>query len=165
MPSTKKEFCSRKPNRLPDFDYGSNGAYFVTICTEKRRNILSNIVGDGFPVPKRAGMIAETFIQMLPAKYPCARVDKYVIMPDHIHMILFIENVEGTGNPSPTLENIIGWYKYGVTKRINTEMGTSAERVFQRSYYDHVIRGEQDYVEIWEYIENNPRKRVLDRQV
>ena len=93
---------TRKPNRLPDFDYGSNGAYFVTICTENRRHILSDIVGDGFSVPKKPGIIAEAFIQMIPEKYPCVRVDKYVIMPDHIHMIVFVEKEDGTGNPSPT---------------------------------------------------------------
>lgn len=162
MSDEKKE---RKPNRLPDFDYGSNGAYFVTICTENRRHILSDIEGDGFPVPKKPGMIAETFIRMIPEKYPCVRVDKYVIMPDHIHMIIFIEKEDGKGNPSPTLGNIIGWYKYSMTKQINAEKEISAGRVFQRSYYDHVIRGEQDYLEIWEYIENNPRKKVLDMQL
>lgn len=165
MTNTEKEFCTRKPNRLPDFDYSSNGAYFVTICTENRRNILSEIVGDGFPVPKKPGMIAEMFIHMIPDKYPCVRVDKYVIMPDHIHIILFIERDEGTGNPSPTLGNVVGWYKYNVTKQINVGIGVSGERVFQRSYYDHVIRGEQDYLEIWEYIDNNPRKKILDNQM
>ena len=161
MPNEENK--ARKPNRLPDFDYGSNGAYFVTICTEKRRNILSDIVGDGVSVPKKPGIIAETFMRMIPEKYPCARVDKYVIMPDHIHMIIFIEREEGTGNPSPTLGNIVGWYKYSVTKQINAEMGISTGRVFQRSYYDHVIRGEQDYLETWEYIEGNPQKWFADR--
>ena len=84
-------------------------------------------------------------------------------MPDHIHLLLRIDWDLGTGNPSPTLGNIVGWYKYSVTKQINAEMGISTGRVFQRSYYDHVIRGEQDYLETWEYIEGNPQKWFADR--
>jgi REP element-mobilizing transposase RayT len=88
-------------------------------------------------------------------------VDKYVVMPDHIHLLLRIDTDLGTGNPSPTLGNIIGWYKYQVTREINEQFGQQGERVFQRSYYDHVIRNQRDYDEIWQYIENNPRKRLM----
>ena len=82
------ELPQRKPNRLSDYDYDQNGAYFVTVCTQDRRKILSTIVGDGSPVPKPAGMIAETMIAQIPDKYPSVSVDKYVIMPDHIHIII-----------------------------------------------------------------------------
>ena len=77
-------------------------------------------------------------------------------MPNHIHILLRIDNIAGTGNPSPTLGKIIGWYKYQVTKTVNDWCGTIGARFFQRSYHDHVIRGEKDYSEIWEYIHNNP---------
>jgi len=149
----------RKKTRLEDFDYSTPGAYFITICTQNRRNILSNIVGDGFPVSKMSGKIAERFIKMISVKYPKARVDKYVIMPNHIHMILEMEKDLGeTGNPSPTMGTIIGWYKYQVSTHINLAKGTAGQRVFQRSYYDHVIRNQQDYNEIWQYIDSNPAK-------
>ena len=82
----------RKPNRLTEYDYNQNGAYFVTICTQDRKKILSEIVGDGFPVPKPFGTIAEDYIKMIPAKYPLVFVDKYIVMPDHIHMLLRIDN-------------------------------------------------------------------------
>jgi hypothetical protein len=59
------------------------------------------------------------------------------------------------------LGNIIGWYKYQVTREINTQFGQQVERVLQRSYYDHVIRNQRDYDEIWQYIENNPRKWLM----
>ena len=75
---------SRKQNRLPDYDYSQNSAYFVTLCTQDRKQILSDIVGDGFPVPKVCGKIAEEMIRKIPKKYPYVSVDKYVIMPDHI---------------------------------------------------------------------------------
>ena len=184
------ELQTRKPNRLWEYDYSTNGAYFITICTQDRRKILSSIVGDGSPVPKPCGMIAEKLIAQIPEKYPTVSVDNYVIMPDHIHMLLRFDCHSGTGdpsstvdcysgtgdpsptvdcysgteNPSPTLGNVIGWYKYQVTKQMNLQLNSKSERVFQRSYYDHVIRNQKDYDEIWQYIENNPRKWRIERQ-
>lgn len=155
------ELQQRKPNRIEDYDYSLNGAYFVTICTQDREKILSDIVGDGFPVPTPFGKIAEEMIGQIPVKYPDVVVDKYVIMPDHIHMLLRIDRTIGTGDPSPTLGNIIGWYKYQVTKQVNDLTGNAGGRIFQRSYYDHVIRNQHDYNEIWQYIENNPKKWVI----
>ena len=155
------KYDQRKPNRLTEYDYSQNGAYFVTICTHGREKILSRIVGDGFPVPMLPGQIAEELIHQIAIKYPSVSVDKYIIMPDHIHLLLRIDQRVGTGNPSPTLGNIIGWYKYQLTKQINLLSGTSGKRILQRSYYDHVIRCQQDYDEIWQYIENNPRKWIL----
>ena len=67
------------------------------------------------------------------------------------------------GRPVPYVRNIIGWYKYQVTKHVNLLARTQGERIFQRSYYDHVIRNQQDYDEIWQYIENNPAKWLLTR--
>ena len=157
------ELPQRKPNRLSDYDYDQNGAYFVTVCTQDRKNILSTIVGDGSPVPKPYGMIAETMIAQIPDKYPSVTVDKFVIMPDHIHLLLRFDRDNGTGNPSPTLGNVVGWYKYQVTKQINLQLNNKGERIFQRSYYDHVIRNQHDYDEIWQYIENNPRKWFVQK--
>lgn len=153
------ELPKRKINRLADYDYNQNGAYFITICTQDRKPILSQIVGDGSPVPKTAGLIAEKTIMQITEKYPSVSVEKHVIMPDHIHILLRIDN--GTGNPSPTLGNIIGWYKYQVTKEVNRQNYTAGEKLFQRSYYDHVIRNQQDDNAVWEYIEQNPRKRMM----
>lgn len=157
------ELRQRKPNRIQKYDYSQNGAYFIAVCTQDRKEILSDIVGDGFPVPKPIGSVAEETIRQIPNKYPAA-VDQYVIMPDHIHLLLRIDRNTGTGDPSSTLGNIIGWYKYQVTKQANLLAGTQGERIFQRSYYDHVIRNQQDYDEIWQYIENNPGKWVNQRR-
>ena len=156
------EHAKRKANRLTEYDYSTSGAYFVTICTQDRKPILSTIVGDGFPVPKPIGLIAEEYVQKIPGKYPSVFVDQYAIMPDHIHILLRFDL--GTGNPSPTLGNVIGWYKYQVTKQVNSQYNIAGEKLFQRSYYDHVIRNQQDYNEIWEYIENNPRKWVIQKR-
>ena len=148
----------RHSNRIKGYDYSQNGAYFITVCTKDRKKILSYIVGDGSPVPKPYGIVAEKIIAQIPIKYPSVAVDKYVIMPDHIHMLLRFDMNCGTGNPSPTLGNVMGWYKYQVTKQINQQSNSKGERVFQRSYYDHVIRNQHDYDEIWQYIENTPMK-------
>ena len=156
------ELQQRKPNRLTEYDYSQNGAYFVTICTQDRKKVLSDIVGDGSPVPKPIGKIAEEYIRKISGKYPTVSIDRYVIMPDHIHILLRVN--DGTGNPSPTLGNVIGWYKYQVTKQVNAQLNNSSEKLFQRSYYDHVIRNQQDYNEAWEYIENNPRKWIMQNR-
>ena len=153
------EFCERKPNRIPEYDYGTNGAYFVTICTQDRKKILCDIVGDdAHIVPKTYGMIAEKYIRNVP------EIEKYVIMPDHIHMIIRLDNGSMWAS-TPTdcqpqhnrISNIVRSIKVLVAKEIG-------ESIFQRSYYDHVIRNQQDYNEIWQYIENNPRKWVIQKQ-
>lgn len=151
------ELPKRKANRLKHFDYSTNGAYFITICTKDRKCILSNIVGDGFPVPRLTpcGKIVFDLINEIVLKYDKVCVSKYVIMPNHIHMILNVSNDSGTENPSPTISKIMGWFKYTATKQINMLCGISGQKIFQRSFYDHIIRNENDFNEIYRYIENN----------
>ena len=97
------ELPKRKPNRLQNYDYSSNGGYFVTICTEGREKTLSEIVGDGFPVPKRPGEIAEQMILQIPKRYAGVTVEQYVVMPNHIHMLIRIDSMmDGRdGEPVP----------------------------------------------------------------
>ena len=149
----------RKPNRLHEYDYSTNGAYFVTICTQGRKKILSSIVGDdAHIVPKPFGKILEKYIRNV------AEIEKYVIMPDHVHMLLRLDNGSMWAS-TPTdrapqhnrVSNIVRSLKVLVAKEIG-------ESIFQRSYYDHVIRNQQDYDEIWHYIENNPRKWLRNQK-
>ena len=158
----KSSLPQRKPNRISNFDYRSHGAYFVTICTHERRNTLCSIVGDGFPIPKPSGTIAASVIAAIPEHFPQVRVDHSVVMPNHIHLLLFIDSSSSPHLPCPTLGNVIGWYKYQVTKQINLSCGTAGAKVFQRSYHDHVIRGQRDYDQIWEYIDTNPLRWTID---
>ena len=148
------ELPQRKKIRAGEYDYGQCGAYFVTICTQNRRPILSNIVGDdAHIVPKRYGQIVEKYLKN------AAEIEKYVIMPDHIHMLIHLEE-QGAEKRSPQasrIASIVRSIKTLTTKEIG-------EPIFQRSYYDHVIRNQRDYNEIWEYIENNPRKWMLRKQ-
>lgn len=111
---------SQKENRLKCFDYSSNGAYFITICTKDRKCILGQIVGDRLPVQKLSvlGKIVDDLINEIPNKYNNATVDKYIIMPNHIHIIITLSNNYGTGNPSRTVSNIMGCFKYTAVKKI-----------------------------------------------
>ena len=155
----QENLSKRKPTRLKDFDYSQNGYYFITICTYQKQKALGNIVGEGFPLPQltQQGKIVEKYILSVNKKYPCVAVNKFVIMPNHIHIILCVGN-NGRGNPSPTISNVVGWLKYNATKQINLIDGNTGNQIFQRSFHDHIIRGENDYLKIWNYIDTNPQK-------
>lgn len=157
------ELPKRKPTRLKDYDYSQDGYYFITICTQNRKKILST-VGEGFPLPKltQHGEITERLLLEIAERYEEIKIDKYVIMPNHIHVLFALKN-GGRGNPSPTIDKAMGWFKYTVTKEINKQSGTPGKKIFQRSFHDHVIRGEQDYKEIWQYIDSNPVKWKDDK--
>ena len=81
-------------------------------------------------------------------------------MPNHIHLLLVVQNsyitAGGTENPSPTIGNVVGWLKYQITKQINDIRGIAGQKIFQRSYHDHIIRNEKDFQMIWEYVDKNP---------
>ncbi len=149
----------RKPIRLRGFDYNQNGFYFMTVCTKEKQKILCDIVGDGaLDVPKirlsQAGKIVERYI-LSSNKIPEITVDAYAIMPNHIHLILSVNNKNGTSKaPSPT-NNIISHTISTLKRFVNKEIG---HNIFQRSFYDHIIRDEKDYLKIAEYIETNPQK-------
>ena len=161
------EHPERKPNQLTEYDYSTDGAYFITICTQDRKKILSNIVGGGaFDAPKvvftNIGEIARKHIENS-NRIPGLTVDKYVIMPDHIHLILLIDETAAKGTskaPSPT-NALIPHFVSTFKRFCHRDLGAA---IFQRSYYDHVIRNQRDYDEIWQYIENNPRKWVMQNR-
>ena len=151
------ELLQRKPNRLREYDYSQNGACFVTICTKDRLAVLSNIVGnDAHIVPKAYGRIVEKYIRNVP------EVEKYVIMPDHIHMIIRFENEQNRDTEQEVrCRNRVASIVRSIKTLTTKEIGIA---IFQRSYYDHVIRNCHDYNETWEYIENNPRKWLMKQQ-
>ena len=161
----------RKSNRLKCYDYSENGGYFITICTEQRKPLLSHIAdiadphtGDTVhqPVPKiiltEVGMIVADAISEIPKRYEGVFVDASVIMPNHVHMMLRIEKEGGRAMPvpadRPTLSRIMQHFKGAVTKRAHTV-------VWQSHFYDHVIRNETDYLDCMRYIEENPLKWLL----
>ncbi len=154
----KNNLPKRKPTRLKGYDYSTPGAYFITICTHNRQCILSNIVGEGFhALPQNIltpiGIEIEKSIQFINDNYIGVMINKFVIMPNHIHLIVNLDNSGGYGNPP--LQNVIGQLKSYTTNKFG-------DSIWQRSYHDHIIRGEKDYQKIWEYIDTNPLKWELD---
>ena len=134
----------RRDMRLREFDYSLPGAYFLTVCTKSRRQILSTI-HEGCTILSAVGRICETQLLLLEERYP-VRIERHVIMPNHVHMLL----------------SLCSW-KSVTTKLVNTEMHTPGNVVWQRSFYDHVVRNEDDFRDVWQYIDNNPKKWELDR--
>ena len=146
---------SRKPNRLNGYDYSSQGAYFITICTLDRKCTLSHIVGgDALIAPQtnltHCGEIARKYIESMPG------IDKYVIMPNHIHLLIAIDGPMKASAPTISVPNLIRSFKVLVSKEIG-------QSIWQRSYHDHIIRDEEDYLNHLQYIENNPAKWSEDK--
>ena len=155
----------RKTNRLQNYDYSQNGAYFITTCTKNKQMTLGAIENNlDTPTMKLSG-IGETvrgFIEYLLFTGSNVYIPNYIIMPNHIHLILIVETDTADGTPraaSPT--------KALIPKTINAIKGLSSKKagysLWQRSYYDHVIRNEEDYIRIDEYITNNPMNWLTDR--
>lgn len=148
----------RKNIRLNDCNYSSNGAYFITICTKNKENLLWENVGancvrplDQLPLSK-IGIVIENEIYKLNTVYENIKVDKYQIMPNHIHLIIFIyEDSNGRTQFAPTISRIIKQFKGSITKQIGFS-------IWQKSFYDRVIRNEKEYQSVWNYIHNNPLK-------
>ena len=165
---SNNDFSERKRLRLKDFDYSSNNFYFVTVCVNDKEPLLSNIVGDdAHIVPKKIilkpyGKIAEKHILRINTMYQNVYVEKYIIMPNHIHMLIFIDRYEdGIANEhgtmwasSPTstdLSTVIRTFKTMVTKEIGTP-------IWQRSFYDEIIKNETHFQNVWNYIAYNALK-------
>ena len=153
----------RKKNRLQNYDYSQNGAYFITICTENRKCLLSEIVGGGvLDAPathlRAFGIVVDRRIREMNRIYTNVQTVKYVIMPNHVHLLVCVdtrENFDGNGTsrtPSPTNE-IIPQYISTFKRLCNREFGGN---IWQRSYHDHILRTRPEYEQISQYIATNP---------
>ena len=181
---------SRRPMRLKGWDYRTPGAYFVTICTHRRACLFGEIAGDAMQLNEH-GDIAAICWEAIPAHYAMAQIDEFVIMPNHMHGIVFIlpsemddghDMVVGArhavplhaspgddagrfGQPDPeSLSTIIRSYKSFVTRRINQHRHTPGACVWQRGYYDHIIRDDVNLGAVRRYIRDNPLQWALDRE-
>ena len=155
------ELPKRKPNRLRKYDYSTPGAYFLTICTAGGKCIFWERVGATIGRPQKPplsqyGRIVDEAIREIPLHYPAVSVDHYIVMPNHIHLLLQI-HTDKDGRPmvAPTASRIVQQLKGAITKRIG-------HSVWQKLFHDYVIRGEQDYLKIWTYIDNNPARWAED---
>ena len=155
------ESWKRKRNRLPGFDYGSTNAYFITVCVESRQNLFWKCLKPAFVRPEEIplsnyGQIAANAIANIPHRYPLISVDRYIIMPNHVHILLQIHQPRVDPFAAKrTISTIINQWKGYISKQI----GFSP---WQKSFYEHIIRNEADYLEKWKYIEENPFKLAED---
>ena len=171
-----KELPKRKDLRIKHFDYSSAGAYFVTICTKDRKRILSDItkspVGVGAlddpSIPQtqltEIGKIAEKYL-LSSENISGVKIDRYVIMPDHIHAIIFLYPDEyslrkdgSSRAPTPTnemLPHVISTFKHFCNKEIGNN-------IFQRGYIEHIVRDREDYQTRIKYIYENPIRWYYD---
>ena len=166
---------ARKNLRLKDFDYSSDGYYFITICTKDKQELFSKIVEtpsfnytniELTPI----GQCVEETIEK--ANKGTIRIDKYVIMPNHIHIIIEICKellVTVPNQREHGIPEIIRQIKTFSSKRINDLQKRNGcepfptDGIWQKSYYDHIIRNEEDYHRIWQYIDDNPANWEEDR--
>ncbi len=177
---TEAPIPHRRLIRLPDFDYSAGGAYFITIVTHQRRCILGRIV-DGVPNLSPIGCIVAEELEITPLMRPEFVFDDFVIMPNHVHIIVVIDHdaqarklaalptsrSETHARPhlrSGTIGAMIAGMKATVTKGANFIGVHPAHPIWQRNYYEHVIRDERDHANIRAYIENNPANWADDSE-
>jgi len=146
----------RRSIRLRGYDYSLPGAYFITICTDNRKLFLE---------PEPTKQIVCDVWNELPDHYPHVRLDAFVIIPNHIHGIIVLTDVGAGLRPAPTpsvctrrhgLPEIVRAFKSFSSRRLNAHFGTPGARLWQRNYYEHVIRTDDDLNRIRQYIYDNP---------
>jgi REP element-mobilizing transposase RayT len=174
----------RRSIRLKGYDYSRTGAYFVTICTQNRDCIFGNVV-DGAMVLNDAGMIAgDEWVKSANIRVEI-EMDVFVVMPNHLHGIVIIQRDETrrgdrpvaptadatkppvnhmTSGPRPgSIGSFVAGYKSAVTRRINHLYDTPGRKIWQRNYYERIIRNQNELKRIREYIINNPQQWEFDR--
>ena len=181
----RRETHNRQSNRLPHYDYSQPGAYFVTLVTYERACLFGEI-REGEVCLSATGQIVDRAWWAIPEHFAGVTVDDYVIMPNHVHGVIWIDQddvdtvrevgarhaspLRGNGGSNPrgvkphSLGAIVGSFKSAVTKQIHKIRGYEHLRVWHRNYYEHVIRDEKAYEEITNYIATNPMNWELDRE-
>jgi REP element-mobilizing transposase RayT len=162
------EIHCRQSIRLQGYDYSNQCAYFVTICTWSRENILGNVLNSAMQLTSFGEIVMKCW-EELPNHYKNIELDQFVIMPNHLHGIIWINgDIAGTGfKPAPTdkrhgLSEIVRALKTFSSRRINKNRNISGTPVWQRNYFDRIIRNEKELTAIREYIINNPLQWELD---
>ncbi|MBI4320491.1 MAG: transposase [Chloroflexi bacterium] len=155
----------RRSTRLREYDYSQPGAYFVTLCSNERKCLFGRIVSTTVEL-SMAGKIGEEFWLGISGHFPNLELDASVVMPNHVHGIIVItdQGAETARLREPTLGQIIAYYKYQTTKLINLALSTPGRTVWQRNYYDRVIRNQRELQTAREYVTNNPAQWELDEE-
>jgi len=179
---------NRQSIRLRDFDYGDAGAYFITVCAWQRECLFGDVT-DGLMRLNELGVMMRDEWLRTPQIRSNVELDEFIVMPNHFHAILWIKNADDdvgatrwvahdrppktqtratqrvaptAGPPSGSVGAIIGQFKSAATKRINAMRGNPGSPVWQRNYFEHVIRGERGLYAVRHYITGNPAKWELD---
>lgn len=168
-------YQKRRSLRLSGYDYAQNGFYFVTVCIKDKRNLFGRIENDAMNL-NNFGHIVENVWKQLSSHYSNCRLDQSIIMPNHMHGIIEINNV-GAGSPGPlmkggetpllrigSLSDIMGYFKYQSTKQINVMCNCPGHKIWQRGFHDRIIRNEKELNSMREYIQNNPKQWELDKE-
>lgn len=169
-----KPLPQRRSIRLTDYNYSREGLYFVTICCQDKICLFGKIE-DGETLLNEAGEMAKQCWLDIPNHYPHVILHEFVIMPNHIHGILEIVDHVGAKNLSPefkspakTIGSVIRGFKIGVTKwynqnkRANNYSPLQSKNIWQRNYYEHIICNEKSFLNISDYIMNNPHNWIND---
>ena len=166
---------NRRSIRLKGYDYTQSGYYFITICTHQKSCLFGAIVNNKSNLSK-FGQIAFACWQAIPEHFSRIELDRFVVMPNHVHGILIMTNDDGRGKAVPrpyegkfgkpvagSIPTIVGSFKSAVTKQINILRKSKGMSVWQRNYYEHIIRDEESLNRIRNYIVNNPLSWTEDR--
>lgn len=154
MPSSSKPH--RKSIRLKGYDYATPGFYFITICTHRRAHLFGEIVDGAMRLSVLGQMVAACY-QALPEKYAAVRVWDSVVMPNHFHCLLEIVDVSPEVSKLPKVGQVVGYFKYMTTRRANLP-----HPLWQRNYYEHIVRQEREMDNIVAYIQTNPLRWADD---
>ncbi|NMB67235.1 MAG: hypothetical protein GYA20_00550 [Chloroflexi bacterium] len=186
MDEAERKIHHRRSLRLPGYDYSQPGAYFVTVMTHGRACLFGEVV-DGKMILNAAGRIVAEIWNSLPARFPGVELGAWVVMPNHFHGTVEIHEtnvgaihelpLQDGNDASPqqggderaarrrmTLPLVMGYFKMNTAKRINLLGNTPGQPVWQRNYYEHIIRNDEDYRLIHLYIEANPARWPEDRE-
>ena len=163
---------SRVSVRLSGFDYSSSNWYYVTICTHEREYLFGKIIDSVGARPaspaytmelNNAGKIIQSTWELLPSHHNI-KLDAFQIMPNHVHGVITINKTGEAGlAPTQTLGSIIGSFKSKCTKEIRISLNNPSMIVWQRNYYEHIIRDDGELTHIRKYIKDNPKNWITDK--
>ena len=170
----------RRSIRLQDYDYSQAGAYYITVCTRNRECLFGNVVNGQMQLYD-AGLIVQSVWDRLAQFYNGIELDGFIVMPNHVHGVIVIRAAVGAIHESPLpsttsasaritdrrrmlLSKIVGRFKMVTSKEINLRRGTPGRPVWQRNYYEHIIRDEASLNGIRQYIADNPAQWEFDRE-
>ena len=154
----------RKRTRLKEFDYSSSNYYFITICTQNKTSLFGNVNNETLLLNGIGEIVKKCWLE-IKEHFTNIDLDEFVIMPNHFHGIIIIDGIVGLRSPQPdaitkqfSLSQIVAYFKYQSTRKVNEQRPAANGKVWQRSFYDRIIRNEKELYMIRNYIRYNASK-------